>query len=447
MVMLKKISDLFLPQPILVVGDLMVDKYTYGSVNRISPEAPVPILHVQKETRQPGGAGNVVLNLLALKAQAIVLGRVGFDKEGEYLFSYLEKIGADTRFLVKEKNYSTTTKNRLISDRQQLVRIDDENINFLSLSEEEKLIKILPNIISKIKLVAISDYKKGFLTDTLLTAIIDEAKRQNIPVIVDPKGCDFQKYSKATIIKPNLKEAYIAANLPINSPLQDIADSIFNKTDIKYLVITRSQDGISLFEKNKKQKDFSTDVKEVVDVTGAGDTVLAMLSIALANGCSIKESIVLANMAAAISIEHIGCYSVGLSQFLQRLLEIKSENKIFEEKHLFAVKEILKDKKFSLLVINANDSISPRFFHVIKKLARECGVVIYLRGKKVDKEYLSFLASLKEVALIIQHKENLNPILTKINPDKIFIMEKNKIKEIETSQRLLKALLKKKIMI
>ena len=445
MVMLKKITELFLPQNILVIGDFMVDKYTYGSVNRISPEAPVPILHVQRETMQPGGAGNVVLNLLALKAKPIALGRVGQDEAGDYLTSWLEKTGADVSYFVKEKSYNTTIKNRLIADRQQLARIDSEETNFLSQEEEERLLKNIPSLVAKSKLIAISDYKKGFLTKTLLRAIIKEAKDQNIPIIVDPKGNDFTKYSNATIIKPNLIEAYRAANLPMTATLQKVADSIWEKTKIKYLLVTRSQDGISLFERDKKQKDFPTDVKEVTDVTGAGDTVLAMLSIALANSCPIDEAIVLANTAAQLAIEHIGCYSVTLSHFLKRLLEINSENKIFEEKYLFAVKEILQEKKFSLLAVDPNEGISPKFFRAIKQLSQDTMVVIYVRGKTQDEEYLSFLASLKEVTLIIQQEENLKPLLSEIHPNKIFFMEKNQIKEIKTSDDLLKSLLEEKI--
>jgi len=445
MVVLKKITELFLPQPILVIGDFMVDKYTYGKVDRISPEAPVPILHVQDETMQPGGAGNVVLNLLALKAKPIALGRVGFDDAGKYLIEGLEKTGADVSHFVKEEKYNTTIKNRLIADRQQLARIDTEETNFLSQLEEKKLLKIIPELVAKTKLIAISDYKKGFLTKTLLQAIIDEANRQNVPVIVDPKGVDFTKYANATIIKPNLKEAYGAANLPMSSSLQEVAKTIWQKTNLKYLLVTRSQDGISLFEKEKTQRDFPTDVKEVVDVTGAGDTVLAMLSIALANGCPIEEAISLANTAAQLAIEHIGCYSVTLSHFLKRLLEKNSENKIFDEKHLFAVKEILNNEKFSLMAIDANEGISPRFFHAIKEISKDSMVVIYVRGKNADEEYLSFLASLKEITLIIQQEENLKPLLSEIHPHKVFVMEKNEIKEIETSQNLLKSLLEKKV--
>ena len=445
MVMLRKISDLFLPQNILVIGDFMVDKYTYGHVNRISPEAPVPILHVQRETMQPGGAGNVVLNLLALKAKPIALGRVGKDEAGDYLTTWLEKTGADVSYFVKEKTYNTTIKNRLIAERQQLARIDSEETNFLSLDEEKKLLKNIPKLVANTKLIAISDYKKGFLTKTLLRAIIDEAKEQNIPVIVDPKGSDFTKYSNSTIIKPNLIEAYSAANLPMTATLQEVANTIWEKTKIKYLLVTRSQDGISLFEKDNKQKDFPTDAKEVIDVTGAGDTVLAMLSIALANGCSIEEAIVLANTAAQLAIEHVGCYSVTLSHFLKRLLELKSENKIFEEKHLFAVKEILQEEKFSLLAVDPEDGISPKFFHAIKQLSQDAMVVIYVGGKNPDEEYLSFLASLKEVTLIIQQEENLKPLLSEIHPSKIFFMEKNEIKKIHSSNDLIKSLLEKKI--
>ena len=321
---------------VLVVGDFMLDTYTTGKVKRISPEAPVSVLHVQKEESLPGGAGNVVLNLIALGAEVTALGRVGYDFAGEQLRGALRDVGAEMDGIVMQKGFKTPVKNRFIADAQQVLRVDFEAISPLPEALEQVVIEKLHAILDEVHIVALSDYGKGFLSRTLLKHIIDLARSKNIPVIVDPKGDDFSRYQNATVIKPNLSEAYAAAKMPAETPIDEVARSILQMCQVDMLLITRSEAGMSLFHKNGQHFNFPVRSKEVKDVTGAGDTVLAMISVALANGLDIKYGAQLANIAAGMAIERLGCACINLSEMAERLLEYDVDNKIFDEEHLFA---------------------------------------------------------------------------------------------------------------
>ena len=193
----------FKPIKVLLIGDYMLDQYTYGDIYRISPEAPVPILNIDKKNSMPGGAGNVALNLLELGAKVDLLGRIGEDKEGKELLSILEKSKLNTENLIEQKHCPTILKNRLIAESQQVLRVDFEKILPLSKDLEEKIIKKLPNLIKDKQVIAISDYGKGFLSKKLLFEIIRISKDFNVPTIIDPKGEDFSKYRGASILKPN----------------------------------------------------------------------------------------------------------------------------------------------------------------------------------------------------------------------------------------------------
>ena len=235
------------PSKILVIGDFMLDTYTTGKVRRISPEAPVPILHVQSSHDLPGGAGNVVLNLKALGASVIAVGRVGEDKEGLRLKDLLGKEGVDISGIFTQEGISTPLKNRLIADAQQLIRVDQECISSLSSGVESQVIEYITSVISQVEVIAISDYAKGFLSKTLLRYVIDLAKEKGIPTIVDPKGNDFTKYWGATLIKPNLQEAVAASKLSSDADLDAVGSSLFEQTGSEIIMVTRSEKGISLF--------------------------------------------------------------------------------------------------------------------------------------------------------------------------------------------------------
>ena len=431
MVKLARRLSHFKPFRVLVIGDFMLDTYTQGQVTRISPEAPVSILKVEKQESRPGGAGNVALNLISLGGDVLALGRTGKDVAGEELKRRLEQEGADVQGLFIEKRFQTPIKNRLIADSQQILRVDLEKVSILSKSLEKKIEQHLPFLIKGIDVIAISDYDKGFLSVSLLQFVIQVAKRRKIPVIVDPKGEDFSKYKGATLVKPNLLEAYIASKLPQTEPLEKAAGILLCDSEVEQLLITRSAAGISLFTPDGKRKDFSVLSKEVKDVTGAGDTVLAMISAALANGIDMDHAISFANIAAGISIERPGCVRITLPELARRLLEYDLENKIFDERHLFALKQILADQCYSILCLDSSKGMDTHLFHAIRQLSSDPGqqLLIYIEDQNPDEEFISLLSSLHEVDFIVLKKENLENLFDEISPQEIYVMTSSGIRK------------------
>ncbi|MGL5626023.1 MAG: D-glycero-beta-D-manno-heptose-7-phosphate kinase [Candidatus Rhabdochlamydia sp.] len=430
MVKLSGLLSQFDPVHVLVIGDFLLDIYTTGKIKRMSPEAPVPILHVEKEENRPGGAGNVVLNLISLGAQVTAVGRIGDDFGGNWLHGFLEKEGVNVQALLFQKGYKTPVKNRLIADAQQILRFDYEEIRILLQSLENELIQQLPALLETVQIVAISDYGKGFLSEPLLKAIIQLAKKLSIPVIVDPKGEDFSKYNGATILKPNLSEAIVAAKLLKNSSLDQVAQSIFSQCCVEMLLITRSEEGMSLFTQSGHTCDFSVPSKEVKDVTGAGDTVLAMISIALANQMDIKHAVQLSNIAAGIVIEKLGCARVSLSNIAQRLLDLDVENKIFEEHHLFALQQSLKDVRYTVLGVNSQEGMSTALFSTFRKLCSKNfnqKLIVYICDTNPDQEFVLLLSSLSEVDFIVLKSESLKNLCNIIHPEHVFTMDQSEL--------------------
>lgn len=425
---------------VVVIGDFMLDTYTTGKVKRISPEAPVSVLHVQKEESRPGGAGNVVLNLISLGAEVKAIGRVGYDFAGEELRTLLEKEGTNIEGLLFQKGFKTPVKNRLIADSQQVLRVDFESISPMPEILEQAIVEKLPHLLEECQMVAISDYGKGFLTRSLLMTVIEMAKAKNIPVIVDPKGDDFAKYQGATILKPNLSEAYAAARLAQEVPLDEVAKTILKKCNVEVLLITRSEAGITLFHNSGERFDFPVRSKEVKDVTGAGDTVLAMIGIAIANGLDLKYGAQLANIAAGMAIERLGCARINLSEMAERLLEFDVENKIFDEEHLFALQQSLKGKRCFVLALESSHGMSTAIFRSIRTLSyrgAEHKLIVYVRDQNPDEEFVSLLSSLSEVDFIILKCENIKNLCAILHPVEAFTIEDNKLVPIVHSQEQL----------
>ena len=425
MVKLTRIFNQINPTKVLVVGDLMLDTYTIGKVRRISPEAPVAVLHVQSEEHRPGGAGNVILNLISLGVNVVALGRVGPDHAGELLRQTLSDEGVLVDGIVIQSGYQTPVKNRIIADNQQVVRVDREQASAIPEQLEQEVIDSLPSLLDGISVVAISDYDKGFLSRTLLAALIDLAKQRKIPVIADPKGIDFTKYQGATVIKPNLGEAYAAANLPMHAPLEQAAARVLQQTQAETLMITRSEAGISLFHRDGNRQDFPVRVREIKDVTGAGDTVLATLTCVVANGLSINAAAQLSNIAAGIAIEHFGCARVTLSELARRMIEDDIENKVFEEEHLYVLHEALRGRQYALLSICSADGLTSLIFSTIRELARKENrdLLVYVREASPDAEFIDLLASLCEVDFIILKSESLQRLTQQIFPEEIHQIE------------------------
>lgn len=304
---------------VLLFGDFLLDAYTIGRVKRISPEAPVPILEVVREESRPGGAGNVAINLAALGAKVFAVGRVGSDASGEILLSSLQKKGIDTSFFIEERGYLTPVKKRMMAEHQQLLRVDHEKIVPLDSSLEKEWICRMEALDQPIDVIAISDYAKGFLTPSFLRFIIDFGKKRKIPVVVDPKGIDFTKYEGATLIKPNRQEAYGAAKLSFDTSLQEVAKKLLKEVKMQWLLVTRSEEGMSLFNAKGVELHFPVRSKEVLDVTGAGDTALAMVCVGLGSKLDLADTVQLANIASGIAVERLGCAEVFFSEVQERL--------------------------------------------------------------------------------------------------------------------------------
>ncbi|MBS0655475.1 MAG: D-glycero-beta-D-manno-heptose-7-phosphate kinase [Verrucomicrobia bacterium] len=402
MVKLANVFNRLQTKKVLVAGDFMLDHYLFGKSKRISPEAPVPVVCVDAEDERAGGAGNVTVNLIALGMDVVVLGRVGDDHSGATIRSVLTQKGANTHWLVTQPDYLTPKKSRVIAGSQQIVRVDFERQEPLAPVQEAALIAAIPDILQDVHLVALSDYAKGFLTTPLLRALIDAANRLNIPVIADPKGTDFQKYSGSTILKPNLSEALAVAPSSTSS-LLEASKHIFNRLKCDVIMITRSEAGISLFYPDAKQEDYPVEARAVKDVTGAGDTVLAMLSCALANGVSLPEATQLANIAAQVAVEKVGCACVSLSEVAHRLITDHAHNKIFDADHFVALKQALNGRPCTIIHVDPQSEPTTALLKALRTHAASTDreLVVSLSGPAPDEELVAILTSLKEVDYIL----------------------------------------------
>lgn len=353
----------------LVIGDLMLDVYHYGVVSRISPEAPVPIFSVKRSESLPGGAGNVALNLAELGAEVTLVGSVGADTHGRMLESLMEASAIRAHF-VRTKACPTCVKKRLIADGQHLMRLDEEEIISLKTSEQRRVMSFLTKELKQFDVIAVSDYGKGFLTEEVIAHIMELAKKHDILTLVDPKGADYEKYTGAYLIKPNLKEAYAAARLPLEADLADVAAAVRKQLSCEHLLITRSEKGMTLFSGDKNQRaDYAVSARAVVDVCGAGDTALGMLAFALGNGLEMPAAIALSNIASSITVQKVGCYSVSLQEIATELLEHQTQDKLFDERHLDMLLMVLKDQEVELVHFDLPPKITNTLFEALQTLA------------------------------------------------------------------------------
>lgn len=319
---------------ILVYGDFMVDKYIHGNVERISPEAPVPVLHVTGKERKFGGAGNVVSNLLALGVKVRVAGFTGNDEDGMWLSDTFSNMGADTTYMRNVSRVQTIIKTRITSKNQQFIRLDEENTEYITAEMESQVLNEIPNMLQGINIVILSDYGKGNVTPVVAQGIISACIRHRIAVVVDPKGTDYSKYKGATVCKPNEKELAVATGktLVTSQDVEKAGLMLKTQNGIENLVISRSEKGIMLINAESTRKDFPTKAQEVVDVTGAGDTVVATIAAALASGFGLEECCRLANIAAAIVCSKFGSASASISELFEIIDEnVKDKNFTLEE--------------------------------------------------------------------------------------------------------------------
>ncbi len=288
---------------ILIIGDLMLDHYVWGSVERISPEAPVQILKITRENNRLGGASNVALNLIALGAKAHICGIVGDDMDGKNIINLLDSAEINRDLLCVKSDFQSIKKTRFIASNQQVLRVDRESVE---MSLDSQVLARIGESISEFSAIILSDYGKGALGVEFTKAIIALANDKKIPILCDPKGDDYSKYANATLLTPNRKEAQIATNIRIDSSdsLLSALKKLKNDYNLTYALITLSEDGMAIYDSKITQ--IPTLAKEVYDVTGAGDTVISALAFGLCNGMDIYESAKFANAAAAVVVGKIG---------------------------------------------------------------------------------------------------------------------------------------------
>lgn len=335
---------------ILVIGDLMIDHYLWGSCDRISPEAPVQVVNVKKESSVLGGAGNVINNLVTLGSVVDVISVIGNDSVANELKSLLEKIDVPTSNLVVENNRKTSKKSRLIASQQQVLRYDMESIDDINENSHKQIIQTLEKNIDKYSSIILSDYGKGVLTTNLTKEIIKIANKNSIKVLVDPKGKDYIKYKGSYTLTPNKKEAMEATNIDIKdeSSLIEALKSLKTQCELEVSLITLSEQGIAIFDDELTIK--PTVAREVYDVTGAGDTVIASIAFALGNNLDIKDAIYFANLAAGVVVGKIGSATTTLDEIYEYEYSLHKSNstshiKTFDEIKTLASKLHSQGKK------------------------------------------------------------------------------------------------------
>jgi D-beta-D-heptose 7-phosphate kinase/D-beta-D-heptose 1-phosphate adenosyltransferase len=419
---------------ILVIGDLMLDHYLWGKCERISPEAPVQVVEVQKETTVLGGAGNVINNLITLGANVHVLSVVGDDNNGQELLEMLKTSGAKIDGVVFQKGRKTSKKSRVIASQQQIIRYDSESKDDIEFETEEELYKNFENIIESFDALLLSDYGKGVLTKALTCKLIAKAKEHSTFVLVDPKGDDYSKYSGATLVTPNKKEASLASKIDIidEQSLHKAGTFLKSSCKLDYAVITLSEEGMAIF--GDEVIKIPTVAREVYDVTGAGDTVLASLGYGLSCGLGIKEAAYFATSAAAVVVGKLGSATVSLDEidvYEHSLRSAKADSKIktkeeitellknfhnkkivftngcFDILHVGHVKYLEVAKSFGdILIIGLNSDAS------VKRLKGES------RPINISEDRAYVLSSLEAVSYVVEFEEDTPyELIRAIKPD------------------------------
>ncbi len=318
----KKLNDLrknFSGQKIAVVGDMMLDSYFRGDVKRVSPEAPVPVVEVENEFFRFGGAANVALNILKLGGIPLPAGVIGDDNDGKIFTSLLKEANMMSDGIIVDSARPTTAKTRVIAGNQHVVRIDKESKENISDKTEKKLLDYIISNISHLDGIILQDYNKGVLTKSFIKNIIFLANKKDVFITVDPKFNHFFEYKNVTVFKPNKKEAEDILGMKIKNSkdITNAGKTILEKLNAGNVLLTLGSEGIAVFEKNKTEKRMATKARKVADVSGAGDTVISTLTMALAADCDIMEASYLANYAAGIVCEEVGIVPIEIEKLLE----------------------------------------------------------------------------------------------------------------------------------
>lgn len=323
---LKRIQSLkksFLKKKIAVVGDMMLDCYFWGEVKRISPEAPVPVVEVGDEFYRFGGAANVALNVLKLGGIPIPIGVIGYDNDGTIFRSLINETKISSAGIIVDESRPTTAKTRVIAHNQHVVRIDRESKQYINKDIQNKLYRYLESIIKDLDAIILQDYNKGVLTPPLIEKIISLANKADILVTVDPKFHNFFSYKNVTVFKPNRKEAEDVLGIKIRAD-EDISfagNKILERVNADNVLLTLGEGGIAVFQKDKLEKRMPTKARKVADVSGAGDTVISTLTMALAAGGNILEASFLANYAGGLVCEEVGIVPIELNKLFNTIIK------------------------------------------------------------------------------------------------------------------------------
>lgn len=421
---------------ILVIGDIMIDKYYLGISKRISPEAPVPVLLKKEEKIVLGGAANVAINVKKAKQKVSLMSVIGEDKNGDILVKILNENNIDASFIIKDKNRSTTVKSRFIGQNNiQMFRFDEETVKPLESENNKKIYEILEKNISKFDILVISDYNKGVLTTENTAKIIEIANKNNVKTLVDVKEPKYEKYKNAFLIKPNLMELQDITKMKTDTEKEilEASKELLIKTNCNYVLTTRGKDGMTLVS-NDVQKHIKCLSEEVCDVTGAGDTVISYLAVGLSNNIDLLNTIQIANYAAGVGVSKMGTYAVKIEE-IKRYIENKSnveyENKIVT---IEEINEILKDRNNKKVVFTNGcfDVLHVGHTRYLKK-ASELGDILIvgvnsdssvkklkgeLRPIVPEKERMELLAALEFVTYVVMFEEDTPyNIINKIKPD------------------------------
>lgn len=318
---LNEIKTGFRNKKIAIVGDLMLDGYYWGDVSRISPEAPVPVIDVDEEFFRFGGAANVAYNLEKLGAIPYPIGVIGKDNDANIFNELIEKENITSDGIIVDPSRPTTTKTRVIGGNQHVVRIDKESKINIDEEIQSKIISNIKNMVNELDGIILQDYNKGVLTPEVIREIIQLANDNNIIITVDPKFNNFLEYKNTTVFKPNRKEAEDALGMRLDSEenVLKAGESLYNKLNSKYTLITLSEKGIALFDGKERIKNIPTKARKVLDVSGAGDTVISTLTLALAASAEIYEAAYLANYAGGLVCEEVGIVPIEINKLFDTI--------------------------------------------------------------------------------------------------------------------------------
>ncbi len=324
---IKELIEKFSSVKVLIVGDVMLDRYWWGNVSRISPEAPVPVVRLERTSTAAGGAANVAANVVGLGAHPVLVGLIGNDADSRILASLLKDSKISPDYLITLDNRQTSVKTRIIAHSQQVVRVDNEKIAPISQIEAENIFREIEKLIKEADIIIVSDYAKGFLVENLLSRLIRKSTSENKKILVDPKGKDYSKYKGATLLTPNQKEAAEACGFEEfeDDIVERAGKTLLEKISTDSILITRGEKGMTLFQNDGETYGFEALARNVYDVTGAGDTVIATLAVAIGAGLDFFAAARIANIAAGLVVEQIGTTAITLKMLEEALTEKETE--------------------------------------------------------------------------------------------------------------------------